>query len=328
MKVAVLGACGQIGNAIVRELIERGHEVSGVARSHAVPANLEDLDFVYCRGDIDDEDFLDNVVAGHTAVVDAAAPYSLNLLTATCEAERRPLDHASQRSERLTRSLLRHGTRLVYVSSSLTEPAAEPVSLASLQSRVVRKLYPYFRIKRLIEDRIADAVEEGMHATVVRPTTCIGPWDAKPRDLCWIPKLIEGEVPGTLRHKINVIDTRDLAVAIALLVDGTADGETITLAGHNSTTDELTARLCEAGGVPAPQWGMPAAFGIVPLIWAEAMWAAIGSASPLPSLVPALLCEQRWVEPDPIQRQLGLSLRPLAETARDTVAWYRSRGYC
>ena len=58
------------------------------------------------------------------------------------------------------------------------------------------------------------------------------------------------------------------------------------------------------------------------------MWATIGKPSPLPSLVSALLCEQQWLEPDPVLESLGVRSRPLSETTRDTVAWYRGLGYC
>ena len=168
----------------------------------------------------------------------------------------------------------------------------------------------------------------GLRAVILRPTSCVGPWDVKPRELCWIPKLLCGEIPAVLRHKINVVDTRDLACALATVLEGDHNRQKITVSGHNTTTDELLAQLCKSGDVAAPRWGFPAAFSIVPLLWAEAMWAGIGSTSPLPSLVSALLCEQRWVEPGGAQHQLNITIRPLADTVRDTVRWYRDIGYC
>jgi dihydroflavonol-4-reductase len=328
MKIVVLGASGHIGSAIVHELVNQGHDVSGTSRAAAIPENLQDLKFRYCRGDIDTEGQLDQWIEGQDLVIDAAAPYSLNLLAGRSTAERQPLEHAVRRTERLISSLLRHNTKFLYVSSSLIEAAQDSRPLPSLQSTVVRSMYPYFTIKRLIEERIHAATEEGLQAIIVRPTSCVGPWDIKPREMCWIPKLLRGEIPATLRHKINVIDTRDLAAAVAAALDNAAYGETITLSGHNTTTDALLAQLCNSGNVQSPQWGIPAALSIAPLLWIEVLWATIGSTSPLPSLVPTLLCEQRWVETSAAQDNLGVNLRPLAETARDTVSWYQKLGYC
>jgi hypothetical protein len=41
-----------------------------------------------------------------------------------------------------------------------------------------------------------------------------------------------------------------------------------------------------------------------------------------------LLCEQEWVEPESAQLELAAAPRPLTETARDTIEWYREIGYC
>lgn len=150
----------------------------------------------------------------------------------------------------------------------------------------------------------------------------------KPREQCWIPKLLCGEVPAVLRHRINVLDTRDLAAAVAIAIEENVNTETLVVAGHNTTTDELLKILCHSARVAAPRVDIPAALSIVPLLWAEMAWATIGSPSPLPSLVPALLCEQRWIEPGCHENLMQINPRPLADTARDTVAWYRNLGYC
>jgi dihydroflavonol-4-reductase len=271
---------------------------------------------------------LEEWFAGQDVVIDAAAPYSLNLLATRSEAERHPLEYAVRRTDRMIRALCGNDTLLVYISTAVLEPADEPASFSSLQSKLLRKVYPYFAVKRTIEDGVLDATSKGLRAVVVRPTTCLGPWDIKPRVMCWIPKLLCGEIPASLRHKINIMDTRDLAGAVATILETGIQGGTITMSGHNTTTDALLAKLCESGGVSAPRWGIPAALAIAPLLWTEVLWATVGSVSPLPSLVPTLLCEQRWVHMSTAQEELGVKLRSLAETAYDTVSWYRRLGYC
>jgi dihydroflavonol-4-reductase len=328
MRIVVLGASGHIGSAIVREFAHRGHLVTGTGRTQKIPKNLSGVNFRYCAGDIDSNDHLEQLVASNELVVDAAAPYSLNLFATANDAQKHPVDYAERRTERLLTCVLKNNAALVYVSSSVTEPKKDDTSLSSLQSKAVRRFYPYFKIKKHIEKRIRASVADGLGAIVVRPTTCIGPWDARPREMCWIPKLLSAEIPATLRHKINVVDTRDLAATIASAVESGIRGQTVIASGHNTTTDELMGQLCESAGVAAPQWGMPAEMSVLPLMWTELLWATIGKPSPLPSLVSALLCEQQWLEPDPMLKSLGILPRPLADTARDTVAWYRGLGYC
>ena len=43
MKALVIGATGHIGNAVVRELLQRGYEVTAAYRRHGPRPNLEGL---------------------------------------------------------------------------------------------------------------------------------------------------------------------------------------------------------------------------------------------------------------------------------------------
>ncbi len=56
MHVFVTGASGWIGSAVVPELIGAGHEVTGLARSHASAAALTTAGARVYRGDLDDLD--------------------------------------------------------------------------------------------------------------------------------------------------------------------------------------------------------------------------------------------------------------------------------
>jgi putative NADH-flavin reductase len=69
MKVAVIGATGNIGSKIVIELLTRGHDVSGITRH---PEQLQpNVKFTARRGDVNNETGLAELLAGHDAVVSA-----------------------------------------------------------------------------------------------------------------------------------------------------------------------------------------------------------------------------------------------------------------
>jgi putative NADH-flavin reductase len=76
MKVALIGASGNVGSRILTELLNRGHEVTGIVRH---PEKLQRHDRVVVkRGDINDEAGLATLLAHHDAVISAVRFQSAN----------------------------------------------------------------------------------------------------------------------------------------------------------------------------------------------------------------------------------------------------------
>lgn len=67
MKIALIGASGQAGSRILKELSDRGHSITGIARSPDRIATLPGVTPV--AGDIDDPDTLADRLRGHDAVI-------------------------------------------------------------------------------------------------------------------------------------------------------------------------------------------------------------------------------------------------------------------
>ena len=76
MKVALIGASGNVGSRILTELLNRGHEVTSIARH---PEKLQRHDRLDAKqGDINDEAGLAPLLAGHDAVISAVKFQSAN----------------------------------------------------------------------------------------------------------------------------------------------------------------------------------------------------------------------------------------------------------
>ena len=76
MKVALIGASGNVGQRILAELLNRGHEVTGIVRH---PEKLQRREGLTAkRGDINDEAGLAPLLGGHEAVISAVKFRSAN----------------------------------------------------------------------------------------------------------------------------------------------------------------------------------------------------------------------------------------------------------
>ena len=327
MKALVLGATGLIGNSILRELIASGYSVTGTSRK-GTTRNIDGLEMRIAHGDIDAPGQLDEWISGKDIVVDAAAPYPLHLVHATHGSARPTLKYAADRTDALIKSCIQHGTRLVYIGTTMSRPERAGFGPAGMQRRLMRIMHPYFAMKSAIERRLLAARERLPGLMIVQPSACVGPFDVKPRDQCLVPNLVNGRLSIAANHKLNLIDTRDVARAVVAAIEADRFGETIRLTGHNTTVSDTLTRLGKITDTSTPRINVPAALGVLPTFWAEFAWGFAGRPSPLPSLLPILICEQGWSRPSDAQRSLGLVPRPTDETLRDTVSWYRELGYC
>jgi dihydroflavonol-4-reductase len=326
MKALVLGASGHVGNAVTRELIARGYQVTGCGRRAEPPVNLRGLAVEYLRLDVDTPGQLELAMQGHQVMVDAAAPYP-SALALSGGSNATVLEHAKRRTQMLVDAVVRQRARFGYISSFTTLPDSS-TGFERQQRQLIRQLHPYFAVKQLIESEILAAAAGGLQAVVVNPTLCVGPWDLKPRELCFVPRLLCGEAPATVAHAVNVIDVRDVATGLITALEAERYGEPIPLTGHNLSVEALYTWLCELGGVVPPGIVAPITLAVIASYVSEITLGAMGLRTPLPALATMLTMLHDSFDIGRVQAELGIAPRPLSATLTDAIKWYREIGYC
>lgn len=327
IKALVIGASGHVGNAVVRALLDRNYRITACSRRSVPAANLSELRLRYLSGDTDISGQLDKWIAGHDLVVDAAAPYPLDVFSPVSEAGKDPIAHAERRTRLLLDSVCRHKARLVYVGSFVT--LVRPRTTAQrFQHQMMRLTHPYFEVKELIESQLLDASRRGLSVVIANPTYCLGPWDLHNRDLCTIPLLLSGEIPSSITQALNVIDVRDVAAGICAALDAERYGQPIQMSGHNISTEKLYSLICELGGTPRPRISTPTSVALASAYAMELMLGTIGEKTRLPAggIMMATLFD--YMVSNKQLLDLGVTPRPLSETIVDAIKWYRRIGYC
>lgn len=310
MRILVLGGSGFLSGEVAVEALRRGHEVTCACRgvTGSPPEGAR------------------HVVLDRTTETDPAAGAWAELRTGAWDAVVDIASHASRVSVAVE-ALAERAAHWSFVSTvnvyaDLSQPGGSvddtPVHDPSTgEEDFASDPTAYGREKVAGEQAVLRAM--GERAFVVRPGLIGGPGDPSGRFTSWPARMARGGrvlAPAPGSDPAQLIDVRDLARWIVDAAErgtsGVFDG-----VGPQLTRKEFLRQVTEGADTP------------VELVWADAEaletldvlpWAgprALAMWVPMPELVGMMARD------DTASVRAGLVCRPVAETARDTLAWLR-----
>ena len=222
------------------------------------------------------------------------------------------------------RALAGSAGRYLFVSS--ISVYAEPMRRGFDESAPVAKLADptvedigggnYGGLKALCEECVREAF--GARALIVRPGLIVGPHDTTDRFPYWPRRLARGGealAPGSPDAPVQVIDARDLASWMVSLLERGAGGTFhATGPAEPLTMGHCLERIAAAVGSD------------VRLTWVSEAFLQSQGIEPWMQMPLWVHAADQAFETADISRALagGLRVRPLEETARDTLTWERS----
>ena len=323
--VVVTGAPGHLGNNLVRLLLAEGYKVRCMALRGESLESLKGLDVEIVEGDVRDPSSLDRAVSGadivyHLASVISLTPGHAHLL--------REVNVKGARN--VAEACLRNGVRrLVYTSSihALVEP---PLGRAIDESQPcdpsrIKMAYSKSKAEGTLE--VLEVVRSGLDVVVLYPTGMIGPYDFRPSEMGRVVlDYVRGKIPARVSGGYDFVDVRDVAYGHLLAARQGLPGEGYILSGEWISVDDLMEELSLIANVPMPKVRIP-----LPLAQAYA-WAStwvsakLGTRPLFTSDSLDTLRSNSLVTCDKARRYLGYRARPIRETLRDTVVWFREAG--
>ncbi|WP_394827415.1 SDR family oxidoreductase [Pendulispora albinea] len=328
MKAFVTGATGLLGNNLVRALIAEGHTVRALVRStEKARTYLGDTGAELVRGDMEDVPAFAHALEGCDVVFHTAAYFreyygsgdhwpkleAINVHGTVALAEA-----AHARGVRRLVDVSSSGTIGLRPDGSAGDESTPPSPLA--------KDNLYVKSKVMVAERLREVgARTGLAIVQVLPGWMFGPWDAAPtgsgqlvRD--YLAKALPAIPPGGT----SVVDARDVAVGAIRAAEKGRPGERYILAGDFATLEDIVQILAQVSDVPPPRTRLPYA-----IAWTYALvsqtWARLTGGETLVTLEAVRMMQARLrADSTKAQRELGFRARPLIDTLRDEVAWYRA----
>lgn len=325
MTTFVTGGTGFVGTAVIRQLLEAGHQVRALARPRSSRRNLNNLDVEVVEGSLNDRPSLARGLAGCQIVFHIAADYRLwvpdpsVLYSTNVDGTRNLLLEAASAGIE----------RIVYTSSVATlginkdgtpSDEASPVSIEDMIGHYKRSK---FLAEQLVHNFVTDPK---LPIVIVNPSTPIGPRDIKPTPTGRVIRdAAHGKMPAYVDTGLNLVHVDDVARGHLLALERGRIGERYILGGHDLSLRDILYKIAAITGHRPPLFQLPHAT-IFPIAYLSELWARFTNGSEPQVTIDGLKMSRKlmYFSSAKAKSALGYTYRSVDEALSDAVDWFLS----
>jgi dihydroflavonol-4-reductase len=328
-RVAVTGAAGFIGSAVVRALLARGAHVVALVEPGGDERNLKGLDVERVTLDVRDADGVLSACAEARFIFHLAALYRFWA--------KRPQDFYDVNVGGVLNILAaaRQGVceRVVYTSTvgviGLDGAAHGRAADETCYADVAHLFGLYKRTKYVAEHEVLRAAAQGAPVTLVLPTFPLGPGDTRPTPTGkLVTEFLNGRVPAFVDTTLNVVHVDDLATGHLLALERGAIGRSYIIGGENMGMGAFLAGLAQCTGLPTPKVQVPRAVALGVGALSQLVEGRLLRREPSVALEAARMSTTNMMFDDTrARRELGHAPRPASEALADSARWFVEHGY-
>lgn len=320
----VTGACGHLGNTIVKKLVEKKQKIRGFLLPNESSSPIDGLGVEIFRGDVCSIEDLEQlfkteddteVIVIHTAgIVSIATKYQQKIYDVNVKG-----------TENIIHMCTKHKVkRLIYVSSvhAIPEKPNNGLITEIKEFNTDNLVGLYAKTKALASQKVLDAFNNGLDAVIVHPSGIIGPYDyGNGHTTQMIIDYLEGRLTAAIDGGYDFVDVRDVADGIISAVDNGRSGETYILSNRYIDIKELLRLISKITGKKPIKTILPYYLAKITAPLAELYYKILRQTPIYTAYSIYTLKSNANFSYEKARVELGYSPREMYDTLEDTVKW-------
>lgn len=324
MKVGVTGATGHVGANLVRVLLKSGYDVRVLVRNGKEV--FKGLNVECVKGDLLDIKSLYTFCNGLDVVEHLAASISIG-----GEPFKNVYDVNVIGTQNILNACRSSNVKRFIHFSSIHAMEHNPLNEVMDESRPLQlnSKSAYEKTKAIAEQWVLEQNSKNFEVIVLNPTAVVGPFDFKPSFIGrFIIMIYRSRLPAIIPGGYDWVDVRDISIAAVNAINMGTPGQKYILSGKWREIKDFASIMSDLNG---NKYKIP----VIPLWMAKiglpfmSLGNKITGKPPLYTLESLNILQQcnKYISSNKAVKELNYSARPLEDTLRDTLLWFKKMSY-